>query len=121
MLKFLSRRPLVAWSLLVYVAFIGMAMSVLEVALFLWPYIFLLSLQQLLGPPDSWPFLVSLPFGGVCVGAVAEICQRRLGEGRPEDRFYAFWAGGLITLVTLACITLLSHVAARLLGWPLGV
>lgn len=119
--KSLLRRPLVAWSLLTYLGFIGLALSVLEVLQFLWPYTFLLSLQQLFGPPEGWPFLVSLPFGGLCVGAVAEFCQRRVGEARPEDRFYAFWAGVVIALSTLACMTAISYFTAKLLGWAVGV
>lgn len=119
--KLTRRRPLVAWSLISYMGFVGLGMSVLETFQFLWPFTFLLSLQRLLGPPDGWPFLVSSPFGAVCVGAIAEVCQWRTGEGRPEDRFYAFWAGVVITLVTLAGVTFLAFLVASLLGWPVGV
>src|ERR1700730_9769664 len=82
MASVLALRPLVAWPVIWYLAFVAATLLRWRMLLFLWPYPLLLCLQKLV--PDSLSAFVAacvLGLGSVLAAVVA--AHRLVGRGRP--------------------------------------
>lgn len=110
---------IVGWSLATYVALSLVALA-FEPLLFLWPYLFLLAIQEPLGTWADMPLALVLIAGALPVLGVASLVQRRLRLQQQGTAFDRFLIGGLVTILTLFGVTLVAFLAARIMGWPVG-
>lgn len=104
-------------ALATYVALVALSWAV-EYLMLYWPYLFLLSLQEVLGDADN-NVEITLVFGGLLVAAVGWLVERSsasgLGVGAKMRR------GAWVTVLTTGCLTVLAWLTAELLGLRTGV
>ncbi len=114
------RFPLLIWSLVAYLALVSVAL-LYEPVLWLWPYLFLLAIQEISPAADTHQEIIAALFLGVApVLLVAWFRQRRLSKVDFEWFEYAS-SGCLTTLAALAGLTGAAYLIAFLFGWRVGV
>ena len=114
----MSRRPLVLWPVLWYLAFVAITLIGFRALVFLWPYPLLLCLQKWI--PESLAAFIGAWFLGLgLVFGVGVLAQRIARIGRPDPGAAAVLSL-LLWPLPLALAELTAWALAAGFGWPYG-